>query len=378
MIIRLGLMDGDTRYISRLADYFVAHPDETMYLELSLFHEMSDYNAFVECGERLDILLASISTLKNPDEVGNQVLVAYLSEENNLEKYEGHDVICKYQKAIKIFRKIQDLASRIHGNRGVHSSGMGRIVLFAGSAGGVGCTTAAVGFAARMARLGRKVVYLSYQQSAQPTLYFNQTGSSMSDLHYDYQEWLRMDRGAGRDQDNEDRKNRLQLKLISEVGIDSLTNIHCYDAFRLPVDALEIGAAEITDQIEALAGEFEECVVDMDGRIDESFLSVMRLCYWTIIVSDGTEKSNLCATRMLGGLKALNDSGEHELSREMGLLYTCFGSHSFEAPDLPDFVRVVGKIPRYSGAPLKAIVEDLSKSASYTMLEPLERRVDEK
>lgn len=368
MIIRLGMMDTDKRYLEKLSLYFETHRDATTHLEISLFTSLTEYRAFAE-NDRLDILLATIPTLESPSDIGDQVLVAYFTDDRSMTEYEGYPAICKYQKALAIFRAIQELASRIHGSRGAYSLGeAGRIVLFVGSAGGVGCTTAAIGFAARMARLGRKVIYLSYQQNAQAFLYFTQRGGSMSDVHYAYQEWLRND-NRGKEREDKDRKHRLQLKLISKVGTDPETGVSCYDSFSLPIDAREMDAAEISDQVEALATQFDECVVDMDGRIDASMLSVIRQCYWTIVVSDGTEKGNFCACRMLEGLKALNDSGEAELSREVGLLYTKFGSRAGEAPNLPGFVRMVGKIDRYKGAGPAEIVRDLSKSAAYGLLE---------
>lgn len=377
MIIRLGLMDTDERYTSKLADYFNAHQDRTTYLELSRFTKLSEYKAFVNESNRLDILLASASALENPDEIEDQVLVAYFSEEKNLKKYKERPVICKYQKAIDIFRSIQDLASNIHGNGGIYSiKGSGRIILFVGSAGGVGCTTAAIGFATRMARMGREVVYLSYQQNAQPGFYFQETGASMSDVHYAYLEWQRMRDDVGnRERDGEEDKSNLQVKLSSKIATDSLTGVNCYGGFVLPVDALELNSSEICDQIEVLAGKYDDCVIDMDGRIDGNLLAVIRICYWTIVVSDGTQKGNDCATRMLQGLKALYDSGKTDkLSLEMGLLYTRFGSHSEELPSLPNFARVVGKIPRYEGASAQTIVQDLARSNCYSILEPLDRR----
>ena len=234
MIIRLGMMDTDKRYLEKLSFYFETHREETTHLEISLFTNLQEYRDFVKAEKhnRLDILLASTSALDNPQEIDEQVLVAYFTDDRSMAEYKGRPAICKYQKALAIFRAIQDVASRIHGSGRYTLGKAGRIVLFIGSAGGVGCTTAAVGFAARMSHLGRRVLYLSYQQSAQPFLYFSERGSSMSDVHYAYQEWLRDD-NRGREHEDKERKDRLQLKLISKVKKDSQTGISCYDCFSL-------------------------------------------------------------------------------------------------------------------------------------------------
>lgn len=367
MIIRLGLLDEDERYTSRLAAYLGSHADEGTQFELFLFSETADYNAFMKNGGRLDILLATAAAMRDPEEIRSRLVFAYLSEDMSIVSYNEIDAICKYQRASDILRAIQGLAAQINKGNIKYSLGdKGRVILFAGAAGGMGCTTAAIGCAARLAQQGRKAIYLSFQQSWLPDDYFNTYGSSLSDVHYAYQEWLR--EGSGSETDEAD-KHRLQLRLKSMLARDSATRVESYGCFTLPADGLDIFTEELTGQIEALASQCDDCIVDLDGRLDESFLSVMRISSWAIFVTDGTPKGNSCTNRLLQSLKAISDSGEPLLNRDIGVLYSRFGSKARTDEELPKFVRVLGKIPRYEGASARAIVQDLAKCEVYRILE---------
>lgn len=368
MIIRLGLLDEDERYSSRLAAYLGDHADEGTQFEMFLFSELSDYSRYVEDFGHLDIMLATTTSMNNPEEIINSGLVfAYLSEDMSIVSFNGVDAICKYQRASDILRAIHGLAAQIsNGNVKYNFGDKGRVILFSGVAGGVGCTTAAIGCATRLAQLGHEVIYLNLQQSWQPDSYFDTYGSSLSDVHYAYQELLRMEPMNEVDEANQ---HRLQLRLKSMLALDSATGVESYGCFTLPVDGLDISTAEIVGQIEALASQCDDCIVDMDGKLDEGLLAVIRISSWTILVSDGSSKGNFCTNRLLQSLKALNDSGEAILNREIGVMYSRFGSAALTDEGLPKFARVLGKIPRYKGAPARAIVQDLAKGDVYHVLE---------
>lgn len=367
MIIRLGLMDEDERYSARLADYLGSRMDESIHFDMFLFSGLEDYKAFITNGGRLDIILATTTALDNSEEVAQHTVLAYLSEDITMVSYNGFDAICKYQKADNIFRAVQGLAAQLSKSGGRYDlGGKGRVILFAGAAGGMGCTTLAVGCAARLAQLGRRVVYLNFQESWHPSDYFKTYGASLSDVHYTYQEWLRMESGSDED---EKSMHRLQLRLKSMLAHDDATGVDCYGCFTLPVDGLDMTTDEVVGQIKALANQYDDCIVDMDGRFDEGLLSVLRLSAWMIVVSDGSSKGNFCTSRLLQSLKALNDSGDVLLNQETGVLYSRFGSNAQTIKDIPGFTRVLGKIPHYKGASARMIVQELVKCEAYRVLE---------
>lgn len=365
MIIRLGLMDKDEQYIVRLADYFNTHMGEDTTFEISLFSGLDDYEAFRRNGGQLDILLASPEVLEDPERVEAQTVLAYLSEDMTMVSYKGCDAICKYQKAFHIGRAVQGLAAKARKDGGKYAlGGNGRILLFFGAAGGMGSTTAAIGCAVRLAHLGRRVVYLNYQQSWYPDSYFDGGGASLSDVHYTFQEWQRLENDG-----DDGSVHRLQLRLKSLLTRDGATGVEYYNCFTLPADGLDMSVEEITEQLKALAGQYDDCIVDMDGRLCDELLAVLKISAWSVIVSDGSEKGNFCLDRTVKSLKALNDGGESLLSREIGALYTKFGSEARVDESLPGFVRVLGRIPFYRGASSKAIVRDLANCSTYRMLE---------
>ena len=138
MIVRLGLMDQDERYLSRIAAFFSAHPEDTMQLELCLFSSVEECNAYLSANGRLDTLLAAPELLPDPAALKKPTILAYLSEDKSMTAWAGCPAVCKYQKASAILRSIQGLAANIHNAGGSYDlGGGGRVVLFAGSAHGV-------------------------------------------------------------------------------------------------------------------------------------------------------------------------------------------------------------------------------------------------
>lgn len=366
MIVRLGLMDQDERYLSRIAAFFSAHPEDTMQLELCLFSSVEECNAYLSANGRLDILLAAPELLPDPAALKKPTILAYLSEDKSMTAWAGCPAVCKYQKASAILRSIQGLAANIHNAGGSYDlGGGGRVVLFAGSAGGAGCSTAAMACAVHLAAQGRRTVYFSLQQNAQPELFFAGHGASMSDVHYSYQEWQRMAGG----ETSEDSRRSLQLKLKSMLATDEKTHVDSFAGFTLPLDAMDFDGAEAAGLIRALAAQYDCCVVDADGRLDDTLLQALPCAQWFVAVSDGTEKCNRALTRLLTSLRELNSAGDALLTGEAAVLYNRFGSQARPAADLPGYVQVLGQIPRYSNAAPGGIITEIASGAFFAALE---------
>lgn len=367
MIIKLALLDKDERFISRLAERLGASGDDSVSFQFFLFSSLDDYQRFRENG-KIDILIASTESLESLEELGEGTPVAFFSEDKKMTRYMGCPAICKYQRSSEILRGIQGaVAELINSGRGQsYMMSHGRVFLFAGAAGGMGTSTAAVGCAAHFAAKGEKVVYISYQQSAQNLLFFKKRGESMSEVHYVYQEWLR------RDEESDGHNSSdylLQMRLKSLLAHDPTTGVDCFDDFRLPIDMMDLKGDEIVAQINALTGVSDVCVVDMDGCLCDDFFRVVRTAGWVVLVSDGSKHGNLSTKRMLDSFNALNDSGEELFNREIGILYNRFGSESETDTAVSGLFREIGKIPRYQNASSEQIVMEVAKSNLFDTLE---------
>lgn len=366
MIVRLGLMDRDERFISKLAAYFQDHMEESVRLELCLFTDVDECNAYLKKNGALDILLATPETLAQPDDLCKRVNLAYFSEDKSMTAWAECPVICKYQKASAILRSVLGLAADLTQKGGQYSLGEGGVVfLFAGACGGVGCTTAAMACAATMAACGKRTVYFTLQHNAMPETVFAGHGASMSDVHYHYQEWRRM----SADSAAEDGDRGLQLKLKSLLATDERTRVDSFAGFTLPLDAMDLTPAEAVDLVRALSALYDYCIVDVDGVLNETLLQLLPLAQWTVLVGDGTDKSNLALERMVESLRQLNGSQDAPLGGELATLYNRFGSRARRAQQIPGFVKKLGEIPNYSHAAQSSIVQEIAKGPMFTILE---------
>ena len=157
MRIRLGCLSEDRRYMMRLTNFFMArYPGQ---IEASVFTRQQELMSFFEDGGRMDVLLAQPDMLTSPQSLPGRVILAYLVEEPDVTGWNGRPAVCKYQKAQQLFRAVQGLAAEQDAQgRQYGRQRQAQMVLFMGAAGGVGCTTAAIGFAARMASSLRSIL----------------------------------------------------------------------------------------------------------------------------------------------------------------------------------------------------------------------------
>ena len=366
MIVCLGFLDQDERYLDKIAAYISAHPDDTMRLELCLFTSVEDCNAYLATNARMDILLATPEMLPDPSVLVRQPILAYLSDDKTMTAWADHPAICKYQKASLLLRSVQGLAANIRNAGGSYTlGGSGTTLLFMGACGGVGCSTAAMACAVQQAARGKRVVYFSLQQNAMPELFFGDQGRSMSDVHYAYQEWQHL-----LPQDNgKDNIRGLQLKLKSLLVTDARTGVDFFAGFTLPVDAMDFTGREAADLVRALAAQYECCIVDADSQLNGMLTEILPCVQWLTVVSDGTSKSNQAMVRLLESLKVLGGSQETNMNCEVAVLYSRFGSQAGPAENVPAYVRKLGQIPRYGNALQKDIVTEISKGTFFDALD---------
>lgn len=359
MRIRLGLLDDDIRYINRLTDYFSGH--YTLQIEANLFTSLEELQVFLAQRGRLDVLLANQELLPDPGVLPSRIQLAYLSEENGLTMLAGKPAVCKYQKAEAIYRAVQGLAASLDvGERRYASGGSCDVILFAGAAGGVGCSTAAMGCAARLAAQGRNTLYINLQQTSMTDAVFRACGASMSRVRYEIKSW----RQSGSSGDI----GKLQMKLQSLLTTDPETHVMCYDSFELPLEAMGMDGGELDALLKAVAGLCDCCVLDLDGTMNAMLLTAIRSAAWTVLVSDGSAKGNRCLERLLRSIEIQDSTDEPVLHGRLGVLYNRFGSAATEA-ELPGHANLLGKVPNYAGAGEKRIVQELIGSGVFALLE---------
>lgn len=359
MIVRLGLLDRDEKYIKLLSAYFNEHSDSSFQIESYLFFDIENYRKFQKNGKKLDLLLASTELLVDTESVEDTGSVVYLTEDSSIKTWNDRPAVCKYQRADKLLMSVRGLAAGRLGEGSNFSLGTkGGIIAFMGAAGGVGTTTSAMGCACRMAMLGKSVLYFSVQQNARPESVF-QSGASMSDVYYAYREWKSMGSNEG--------FGKLQLKLKSMVNEDSESGVASFKGFDLPLDALDIKASEISELVEVLSGLYDVVVVDIESRIDDMTIELLKCVDWMVMISDGSEKANYNLQRLSVSINELNNQ-TGRFSGQIGYLYNKFGSSSQRiTPE--SYITDLGDIPRIINSGMNEIVRNLKNSEAYVLLE---------
>jgi len=106
MKIRLGIIDDDSRYTTRLIGYFNAHySDKLEIFAFSLPELLSNYLKEA----RLDVLLADPDLVPEGFTVPKTMQLAYFSNTADIETIRGVRTLCKYQKTELIYKEILNL-----------------------------------------------------------------------------------------------------------------------------------------------------------------------------------------------------------------------------------------------------------------------------
>ena len=138
MKIRLGIIDNDGMYKTRLINYFNANYADK--LEIFSFSTLENLKQYMQ-ESNLDVLLADEESVPDTEEIPAGVAFAYWSDSANIDSIRNKRTVCKYQKAELIYKEILGLYAEIDNNvtsYKLDGSG-GAVLTFMGAAGGVEC-----------------------------------------------------------------------------------------------------------------------------------------------------------------------------------------------------------------------------------------------
>jgi len=364
MLIRLGLLDTDLCYTTKLADYFSYHYSRD--IEVLQFTDAAALMISLQRHERLDVLLASPEALADPSGLPERLQFAYLSGEKDLTSIEGIPVICKYQRADALYRAVQGLAGNIDSGKKRYMTGEScRVILFMGAVGGIGCSTAALSCASRIAAKGTSTLYMNLQSHGRTDEVFSAVGAPMTRVLYELKSWLQINKKSGQNSDN---IGRLQAKLRSLTMVDPEYKVINFGGYDLPLESMDMSSDDFDALIKAMPGICECCIIDMDGIFNPLLLTAMKCADDVVIVGDGTAKGNQCLEKVLRSIEILNGTDTPVLKGALHVLYTHFGSAAVQI-QLPDYANLLGCIPNYSGSDEKRIVNELIGNRVFEQLE---------
>lgn len=336
MRIRLGILDGDTLYKTRLINYFNANYADK--LEIFSFSDTAALRQYM-AGKRLDVILAGESSVPDPKQIPEGSAFAYWSEAANVDSIRNIRTVCKYQKAELIYKEILGLYAESESNITSYRMGNGEksmVLTFLGAAGGVGTSTAAAGCAFYFAQHGKKVLYLDLTELGQTGLYFNGEGNAtLSEALYAIKS----------------NHANLFLKLESMVKRDT-SGVSFYESCRVALDFRDATADNLTTLIRCMSESksFDYLVIDTDSLMTAKQEAILAASTAVILVSDGTQTSNQKLARLAQAYR-LEDSRKSNAARKLMLLYNRFHTGAQKVAPMEDVPELGGINVYKNGSP---------------------------
>lgn len=343
-MIRFCILDHDARYAGALADFMGVRYGSQV--EPYLFHSLDSLRDYLQ-ERRPDLILASDTMLPDPSVLGERT-VAYLTEERTMERLNGRPAIFRYQSGERLLRQIKGAAAESDTRDAVYAAAeKGEAWLFVGAAGGVGCSTAAVGCAAQLAASGRKVLYLSLGSLGDLDGMLQGEGSGgLTRVLYEVKSYL-----------GKEGQGNLAPKLESLVKYDPSLRVYFYEPFTLPLEAASLTGEEAVSLLRTLSGQYETVIVDVDAGYSPLLRSLLGVVGRIFLVSSGTDSANRRLSRMLDTFTVLEKQDDSSLLSKTQILYSRFGSAARRAEEKR--VSALGVIQNYAGANSAGIAREI-------------------
>lgn len=343
MKIRLGILDRDALYKTRLINYFNAnYADKLEIFSFSSLQGLQQYMA----GQRIDVLLADEVSIADVKSIPEGVAFAYWSEAANIDSIRNMRTVCKYQKAELIYKEILGLYAELESNVTSYNpnGSASQVLTFVGAAGGVGTSTVAAGCAMYLARRGKKVLYLDLTEMGSASLYFTGEGTfTLSDVIYSIKS----------------NHANLFLKLESMVKRDNC-GVNFYESCKVALDIRDTKPDDITTLIQAISGtkSFEYIIVDSDNMLTAKQEAIFAASSAIIVIGDGTLNANQKLERFINACR-LREGNKNSAVRKMFLLYNRFHTGAQKAI-LKDEIPELGGINAYKNGLPRQIAEEIS------------------
>lgn len=343
MKIRLGILDQDVLYKTRLINYFNANYADK--LEIFSFTSLQGLQQYIE-KQRLDVLLADEASITDSKNIPEGIAFAYWSEAANIDSIRNMRTVCKYQKAELIYKEILGLYAELESNVTSYKlDGSTSIVLtFVGAAGGVGTSTTAAGCAMYLARRGKRVLYVDLTELGSAGLYFSGEGTfTLSDVIYSIKS----------------NHANLFLKLESMVKRDN-SGVNYYESCKVALDMTDTTPDDITTLIKCISESksFEYIIIDTDNILTPRQKAIFAASSAIIVITDGTANANLKLERFMEACR-LQGGSKNTAVRKMMLLYNRFHTGA-QKVKLKDEIMELGGINAYKNGSPRQIAEEIA------------------
>ena len=157
------------------------------------------------------------------------------------------------------------------------------------------------------------------------------------------------------------KKTNMTLKFESTVKQD-ISGVYFFSAGSKALDVIDLSEDEVRQLIVDLkmSGIFDVIIWDMDFRFKSLQSDLMQLVSDIIMISDGSETSNLKFKRMYESVEVLEKQGKIDISAKMWVLYNKFSNKTGKGVSIGE-IKELGGAPRYEHASVNQIIEQFLK-----------------
>ena len=345
MKIKLAILDKDTNYLGRIVSAF-----GTRYADKFEIYSFTDETIALTniASAKIDVLLADDAFNIDVGTLPTKCAFAYLVDSMDIDTLNGHQTICKFQRADLIYKQILSVYSENAGN--VTGIKLGdestKIILFTSASGGSGSSTMAAACAAHFATQNKRTLYLNLEKFGSSDAIFSAEGQfDMSDIIFALKS----------------KKANLQLKLESCVKQDH-RGVYFFSQTKIALDMLELNTEDILQLISELklSGSYDYIVLDAEFGLDKNTLEIYRKAHAIVWVGDGSETSNAKTERAYIALATMEQNSDVPLTNRVSLVYNKFSNKTgFTIGEIG--LKTIGGAPRYEHATEEQIVDQLSK-----------------
>ncbi len=352
MKIKLAILEKDLVYLNRIVGVFGSKYAEAF--ELYSFTEKENAVAVLE-ERKIDVLLASDNFEIESSDIPKRCALAYLVDSTDIESYNDHRAIGKFQRIDLIYKQILSIYSENAKNISfaVLGDDKTKVIAFQPASGGSGASTMAAASALHFAAKGKRTLYLNLEAYGSSDSFFSGEGQfSISDIIF----YLKS------------KKSNLTLKLESCVKQDP-RGVFFYSDCKVALDKAELGKDEILLLISELklSGAYDIIVLDMDFSLTKNAMAVLNRANSIVWVGDGSKLSNMKLYREIETLKILEENVEMPIYKRLHIIYNKFSNKTSEMLGEVE-IPVLGGAQRFEHATTEMIVGQLAPLGMFDSL----------
>ena len=353
MKIRVVLCTPNKKYPVRLQRYYESHYDK---LEAFDLHMFSDENLMEDYLQNHDADVLLVDEKSEIDiSLYDNILCAYLVEDNSVDTFHGKNAIGKYQKVNMLFKEIFSFYADNNkaGKEYCFSSEQAKIYLFQNAGGGNGCTTVAMAYACAMAEKSKKVLYLNLELSGYVDHVFQ------AEKEIDFGDVLYM---VKRNPEN------LAMKLMAAVTQDQ-SGVYFIKPSRNIPDMLEAGVQDMELLISTLerSCDFEIIVIDKAAGLSEIDKAVAGYASDIFFVLEATEISQHKFLRYVSSMKLMEEGAKNKSVSKIKIIFNKYKNSQQIFSDVN--FEILGGIPYYDDMSMSEIIKNVSRMQLMEKLE---------